>query len=31
MAIGTIVKEYDFGIKYVQQDGMCEMAAKIMG
>lgn len=31
MAIGTIVKEYDFGIKYVQQDGMCEMAAKIIG
>lgn len=29
MAIGTIIKEYDWGIKYVQQDGMCELAAKI--
>lgn len=31
MAIGTIVKEYDWGIRYVQQNGMCEMATKIMG
>ena len=31
MAIGTIIKEYDWGIKYVQLDGMCEMAAKIIG
>ena len=23
-------KEYDWGIKYVQLDGMCEMAAKII-
>lgn len=30
MAIGTIIKEYDWGIKYVQQDGMCELAAKIV-
>lgn len=30
MAIGTIIKEYDWGIRYVQQDGMCEMAAKII-
>ena len=30
MAIGTIIKEYDWGIKYVQQDGMCEIAAKII-
>lgn len=31
MAIGTIIKEYDWGIFYVQQAGMCELAAKIMG
>lgn len=30
MAIGTIIKEYDWGIRYIQQDGMCEMAAKII-
>ena len=29
MAIGTIIKEYDWGIKYIQQDGMCEISAKI--
>ena len=29
MAIGTIIKEYDWGIRYIQQDGMCEMSAKI--
>ena len=29
MAIGTIIKEYDWGIRYVQQDGMCELAEKI--
>lgn len=31
MAIGTIIKEYNWGIKYVQQDGMCELAEKIVG
>ena len=30
MAIGTIIKEYDWGTKYIQQDGMCELAKKIM-
>lgn len=30
MAIGTIIKEYDWGIRYVQQDGMCELAEKVM-
>lgn len=29
MAIGTIIKEYDWGIEYIQQEGMCEIAAKI--
>ena len=29
MAIGTIIKEYDWGIMYIQQDGMCEMSTKI--
>lgn len=30
MAIGTIIKEYDWGIFYIQQAGMCEMATKII-
>lgn len=30
MAIGTIIKEYDWGTRYVQRDGMCEIAAKII-
>lgn len=30
MAIGTIIKEYDWGIEYIQQEGICEIAAKIM-
>lgn len=30
MAIGTIIKEYDWGIRYVQQDGICEIAEKIV-
>lgn len=29
LVIGTIIKEYDWGTKYIQQDGMCEIAAKI--
>ena len=29
MAIGTIIKEYDWGIEYIQQEGICEIAAKI--
>ena len=31
MAIGTIIKECDWGTKYIQQDGMCEIAKKIVG
>lgn len=30
LAIGTIIKEYEWGIRYIQQDGMCEIAAKIV-
>lgn len=30
MAIGTIIKEYDWGIAYIQQEGMCKMAAMIV-
>lgn len=30
MAIGTIIKEYGWGIGYVQQNGMCEIAIKII-
>lgn len=29
MAIGTIIKEYDWGVYYIQSAGMCEIAAKI--
>lgn len=29
MALGTIIKEYDWGTKYIQQEGMCELAKKI--
>lgn len=29
MAIGTIIKEYDWGTHYVLQDGMIELATKI--
>lgn len=29
MAIGTIIKEYDWGVYYIQSTGMCEIAAKI--
>lgn len=29
VAIGTIIKEYDWGIKYLQLDGICELASKI--
>ncbi len=29
MAIGTIIKEYDWGSKYVQREGMCEIAASV--
>lgn len=30
MAIGTIIKEYDWGTDYITQPGMCELAKKIM-
>lgn len=29
LAIGTIIKEYDWGTRYIQQGGMCELATKI--
>lgn len=29
MAIGTIIKEYDWGTYYIQSAGMCEIANKI--
>lgn len=29
MAIGTIIKEYDWGTEYVQQSRMCKLASKI--
>ena len=28
MAIGTIIKEYDWGTEYIQQSGMCALAKK---
>ena len=28
MAIGTIIKEYDWGTEYIQQSGMCALAEK---
>lgn len=31
MAIGTIIKEYDWGTKYIQQGGMLDMATMIAG
>lgn len=31
MAIGTIIKEYDWGTEYIQQIGMCKLATKIAG
>lgn len=27
MAIGTIIKEYDWGIDYILPDGLCELAS----
>ena len=30
MAIGTIIKEYDWGIAFIQQEGMCKMATMIV-
>ena len=30
MAIGTIIKEYDWGTQYIQQSGMCAMSQKIV-
>lgn len=30
MAIGTIIKEYDWGTKYIQQDGMCTISQEIV-
>lgn len=30
MAIGTIIKEYDWGLDYIQQEGMCKMANMIV-
>lgn len=29
MAIGTIIKEYDWGFKYITETGMCEIAQKV--
>lgn len=29
MAIGTIIKEYEWGTDYLKQDGMCRLAAMI--
>ena len=31
LAIGTIIKEYDWGIYYLEVEGMCEIANKIVG
>ena len=31
MAIGTIVKEYDWGTYYISPSGMCELADMIVG
>lgn len=30
MAIGTIIKEYDWGIEYISKSGMCTLAQKIV-
>lgn len=30
MAIGTIIKEYDWGTQYIQQSGMCAISQKIV-
>lgn len=30
MAIGTIIKEYDWGTKYIQQSGMCTISQEIV-
>ena len=30
MAIGTIIKEYDWGTEYIQQSGMCILSRKIV-
>ena len=29
MSIGTILKEYEWGVKYVLPDGLCELANRI--
>ena len=29
MAIGTIIKEYDWGLEYIEQSGMLNLAAQI--
>lgn len=29
MAIGTIIKEYDWGTDYIQQEGMLKLATKV--
>lgn len=29
IAIGTIIKEYDWGLDYLKRDGMCQMARKL--
>lgn len=29
LSIGTIIKEYGWGTKYISQDGMCELASLI--
>lgn len=30
VAIGTIINEYEWGVKYIQPIGVCEMASKIL-
>ena len=30
MAIGTIIKEYDWGTQYIQQSGMCAISQKVV-
>lgn len=31
MAIGTIIKEYDWGTQYIYPEGLCQLAAMIEG